>query len=552
MGAVVQVNGDDIEISDPRDPNFFRVPAKVTWLEGSRASFRRYFTAKHPGVSGRVWQEVLGTDSKETKPRESLRRVRQLLRSMSQQSINLTDGLSVTVGSLVATGTSILSTSWLRQTEFVFDYASKTTDTLASRGLRRHGPYDKTQPPFKEARFLIVCPKPYEPDARTFFGKFEQGCIYPNRQKQYYDFPGFSNFVRAGRSQIEFAVFDPKAKNSIGASYEYALEGALRRLGADINLCFVMTEDAHKELPLEDDPYCIAKGMLFGHGIPVSELTVEEARADKYRLPFILSGMALQAYAKMGGVPFVIKADPDDRTELILGVGRADVGASRFGKKRVVGFATVFKSNGDYLVGNVQPFKDPDNYGAELSQVIEEGLREAIEREGVEPGTPLRLIFHNYKKSGGYTEVAAVEAAIQKLTDYSLEYAFVHISDTHGWLAVDEDDQHGIAPRALRLRLGPSSCLVNIIGPREYLGKGTPGLLKVSIDRRSTYRDLDRISQQVFDFANVSWRGFNIIIRPVTIQYAHLAAELAGKLGQTKYWQPSMLKTFLRDKKWFL
>jgi argonaute-like protein implicated in RNA metabolism and viral defense len=311
-------------------------------------------------------------------------------------------------------------------------------------------------------------------------------------------------------------------------------------------------QEAYKELAPVDDPYCVTKGMLLEHGIPVSELTIEDMRVDDRAIVHILINVALQAYAKMGGVPYVLRADPDDKLELILGVGRADVGPSRFGKKRVVGFATVFKNNGDYLVGAVRPFKSADDYADEFGEVIVEGLREAIQREGAPLGAPVRLIFHIYKQAGKGKEVAGVESALNKFSDHPTEFALVHVSDSHPWIAADEDDMNGIAPRGQIVELGARARLINLIGPREYLKKGTPAPLKVSVDRRSTYSDVDRIAQQVYDFANVSWRGFNIARKPVTIHYAQLAAGLAGKLEQTPYWNPTMLETFLRDKRWFL
>src|SRR5439155_20918879 len=151
--------------------------------------------------------------------------------------------------------------------------------------------------------------------------------------------------------------------------------------------------------------------------------TIEDMQSNDYGIVHILVNVALQAYAKMGGVPFVLGADRDDMVELILGVGRADVGASRFSRKRVVGFATVFKNNGDYLVGAVRPFKDADDYADEFGEVIAEGLREAIQREGVKPGASVRLIFHIYKQAGKGREVAAVEAALKRFPDHPTEYA---------------------------------------------------------------------------------------------------------------------------------
>jgi hypothetical protein len=94
--------------------------------------------------------------------------------------------------------------------------------------------------------------------------------------------------------------------------------------------------------------------------------------------------------------------------------------------------------------------------------------------------------------------------------------------------------------------------LVVLIGPTQYLGRGTPAQLRITIDRASTFKDLDYLTQQLYEFSAVSWRTFNLATQPVTINYSELMARLNNRLRTVVPWNQDLIRMKLKRKLWFL
>jgi hypothetical protein len=79
------------------------------------------------------------------------------------------------------------------------------------------------------------------------------------------------------------------------------------------------------------------------HQVPVQDFTIELLSQSDYNLSFSLNNMALACYAKMGGVPWLLKSSPTLSHELVIGIGSANIGQERgINGQRVMGITTVF------------------------------------------------------------------------------------------------------------------------------------------------------------------------------------------------------------------
>jgi hypothetical protein len=64
---------------------------------------------------------------------------------------------------------------------------------------------------------------------------------------------------------------------------------------------------------------------------------------------FVLNTMGLATYAKLNGIPWLVKTNPAIAHELVIGLGSANVGEGRLGEhERFVGITTVFSGDGNY------------------------------------------------------------------------------------------------------------------------------------------------------------------------------------------------------------
>ncbi len=159
-------------------------------------------------------------------------------------------------------------------------------------------------------------------------------------------------------------------------------------------------------------------------------------------------------------------------------------------------------------------------------------LRASLERVRKErnwqKGERVRLIFHAFKPLRD-NEARVVTRLAEKLSDFQLEFAFLHVaSDTN--LQLFDRNAHGILvgqsgkvkgvfvpERGLMLALSDRDMLVGATGAKELKRPtdGAPVPLRLHLHPTSTFRDLRCLGQQVMLFASHSWRGFQPASMPV-------------------------------------
>jgi hypothetical protein len=89
-------------------------------------------------------------------------------------------------------------------------------------------------------------------------------------------------------------------------------------------------------------------------GVPVQEARLATITQPPYPLQFTLQNIAIALYAKMGGTPWTVDHDLTISDELIIGLGTVELSGSRVEKRqRYVGVTTVFRGDGNYLLGNI-------------------------------------------------------------------------------------------------------------------------------------------------------------------------------------------------------
>ena len=139
-------------------------------------------------------------------------------------------------------------------------------------------------------------------------------------------------------------------------SYKEACAQALEKHGAGTkcDLALVQIEESFHQLPVDQNPYFIAKQSFLAHQIPVQEFELETAQKPDKDLQFSLNNMALATYAKLNGIPWLLKANPTIAHELVIGLGSASIAEGRLGdRERYVGITTVFSGDGNYHLTNV-------------------------------------------------------------------------------------------------------------------------------------------------------------------------------------------------------
>jgi hypothetical protein len=198
-------------------------------------------------------------------------------------------------------------------------------------------------------------------------------------------------------------------------------------------------------LSVNQNPYFITKESFLAHQIPVQEFEIETAQKPDRQLQYSLNNMALATYAKLNGIPWLLKANPTIAHELVIGLGSADIAEGRLGgRERYVGITTVFSGDGNYHLTNVSRAATADNYQAVFLDALQKAVSKVRQDMNWQAKDHVRLVFHASFKQFNKEEVNAVKKLMAELGDYEVEYAFLQLSAQHPYLLFDRRQEGAI------------------------------------------------------------------------------------------------------------
>lgn len=459
----------------------------------------------------------------------------------------------------------------LPPTQYCFSADGTATDTLPFRGLDLHGPFDGRRFEKKEPRILVVCPQDARDDTERFLRRFLEGMAMDGKQRYA---RGFASTYRLTKVVPQLVALDlPRpASPEVGQKYLTALADAFdpaRR--PDLVLVVVRDEDAFIE---HGNPYLAAKAYLLSQGIPSQEVRASKIRSSLGNLSYILEDMAIASYAKMGGSPWTLVPSMPLTKELIIGMSYAEFGSKFAARKRYIGLATVFTSDGTYLLAATSPRCTYDEYPERLAATVKDILARLVKDYAWGEADTVRLVFHSTKPLTKRDISTVARVAVRELgAQVRFETAFVTVLRDHPFKVVAPNARgrkglvelvaggYGFAQigqcvpdRGVVVDLGRSRRLVcvhgTVLAKRE--GEGIPQPLLVELHSESTYRDIGAVANQVFQFTGLSWGSMKPVAEPVTIHYARLIAKMLGRLDGHPAWSDRVLDTHLRTSRWFL
>ncbi len=403
------------------------------------------------------------------------------------------------------------------------------------RGIQNYGPYDAMTLGKERVNCMVIYPAPLQNAKQTVVGGLQNGN------------GSFAGFQKLFRLPLTIC-----GERSLSAETPQQLESVLPQLlrehTPDIVLILASTRNPAY--------YARAKSILLGNGIP-SQFVTQEKLGNPSQLPWLLENVALQMYAKIGGTPWTVSAS-QKRKSLVLGVSRAQDDQKRL----VVGFVTLFSSDGDYLFfSTIAPkpiyWENADTYREALANVIVEAYRDYT----TQSGQPDEIVIHLCKKPGKFRELPAAERAMEMLGG-NLPYAILHLNEYSNYRLFDAAHSSYVPQPGIKVSLSDTSALLFLDGRKKDFRtgeevrnrRGVPRLFEIGFDRRSTLgvSEFPRLVQQVYEFAAVNWRGFNAQSVPATLNYSRLIANLIAEIGADNWSQTVGKIGLLADKAWFL
>lgn len=469
----------------------------------------------------------------------------------TKQTYENHDGFTFTV-----TNDATLPTSGMRlePTKLVFDYGPGASNYRPFGGLDAYGPFDSSRFDRKRSRLLAVFHQRNHGAATQFLAQLIEGI--PSSQ---YFKKGFRELFRL--HEVDHVVKEIRA--NFPEDYEQAIDEAVKEAGANrFDLALVECADDSRAFPIGENPYYRAKARLMSYGIPVQCVRESHLRKGPGDLAWTLGPAALQMYAKLGGVPWLLPGSQSVDAELIVGIGNTIHRPNLWSgaeQSRVVGLTTFFLGDGRYIMGQELRSVPYSEYFAELLRSLAESIDFVSKEYAWKEGKTVRLVFHVFKPLKNL-EVEVIDQLVRQFPRFKIIYAFVTISKFHPWMmyqnATEENGRWrlNLCERGANIVLDQHSCLLQLRGDKDRPNKKhrPPFPVLVRIHEKSTYKDLPFIAQQIMDFSYLCWRSFFPTELPVTVFYSSLMADLSAKLQRTKGWNPVWLDQHFRRKAWFL
>ena len=548
VGQIIAVDGEEIQVAS-LDGSVETIHADKIYLEASRKNFDDYIAYTHPsqreGISEKIRRAISSFNGGENKNK----RINTLKKYLQSKGISLIDGTNIKISDA-----QDVQSMCQQMEKPIFIFNDNGEADWAERGFTQYGPYTKRTFDRNDPSICVVCARHDKGRVEQFVRKFLKGI--PNHR---YFGNGLEGKFSIGTSRIE--VFTTDTDDVTG--YKNAIEAAIQKKSEDggrWDLALVQIRESFKKLDVVDNPYYVGKHIFFLHQVPVQDFTIELLSQADFPLGCSLNNMALASYAKMGGVPWLLKSSPTLSHELVVGIGSAIVGKGRGAdNQRIMGITTVFSGDGSYIVSNTSKAVTPDAYCDALTSVLGDTIQKIQKRMNWQKGDTIRLIFHASVKKFNKDEIQAVRIVIEKYRDYQIEYAFLKISENHGLHLFDTSNANEkkgrLAPsRGKTFKLSKYEMLIYLIGQRElkHTTDGHPRGVILSVHRDSTFKDIKYLSAQLYSFSSHSWRSYFPNPMPVTISYSDLIARNLGWLNKLPNWNDSIMIGKIGQSQWFL
>ena len=383
VGMVRHVDGDHLRV-DVGNGVLEHHPAEKLWLETRKDNFDQALQL----AAGRRTGDILGQLDKKlyelTGGPGRLATTHRIAEKLARRGpLTLAHGLRAEIDRVLGDDPqqSRLPIRTLTEPTFIFDMAGDKTARYAESGLRQHGPFDRETFTPKTPHLVVVTPSGYRSAVEKFVRSFRDGVP----ESAFAD--GFVRRFGLTGLNVSFVTFDDSDPDA--DAYRRACRQALER-HPTASLAIVIVSKRQQHLTGNASSYLVAESVFMSQSVPVQEFQIENLRDRGFTE--ILRGVSLACYAKLSGIPFLIRAPLHAGVhELVVGLGSAYRTTERMGPaERSVGITTVFDALGNYLISNTSREAAYDDYPTALLEALTQCIEEVRSRNSWQPQDTIR------------------------------------------------------------------------------------------------------------------------------------------------------------------
>lgn len=278
-------------------------------------------------------------------------------------------------------------------------------------------------------------------------------------------------------------------------------------------------------------PYYSIKGMFLKRGLAIQAVTIEQAlKKDGFK--WSISGIALQLFVKLGGIPWKVKEKNNNC--LILGISSAHIRDKEGKTSRYFAYSLCFDSSGLYKRLNVLgQSEDENSYIKQLSAQIKEQLEKDID------DTIKKCVIHvpfKLKRN----EIRCIKESIEsaKNAHENVEFCIIKINVVNKFFGYSEYNSN-VPLAGSCVQLGNDEYLIWFEGLRQgsihvvsAQNISNPVHIKFIYGDKMSNDEMKFYLQDIINLSGANWRGFNAKHEPVSTLYPELIARFAGKFEQ--------------------
>lgn len=313
--------------------------------------------------------------------------------------------------------------------------------------------------------------------------------------------------------------------NSTDTIFE-EVEPVLRELKEDPNNNWIAIyfTPIHKSAKThsQHNAYYKIKELLLEKGI--SSQVIYKEHLDKDAFYYFISNISVALLAKIGGVPWRLKRDPED--EVIIGIGAfKPKGAAH----RFVGSAFCFDNTGN--------FEGFDCFREDETTMLAGSIRDAVEKFIEKKKEPNRIIIHFYKEISDRKELKPILDMLKDVSDRDIPVIVVTINktDSHELIGFDMKAKGRMPVSGTFVSVGYNKYLLfnNVryfydtqLAEKDY---HFPIKLSIKASQEGVIDDpavLKQLVDQVYQFSRMYWKSISQQNLPVTTRYPEMVAEI--------------------------
>lgn len=421
----------------------------------------------------------------------------------------------------------------LNKKEYVF--SNKRTGNSQFQGIRNFGPLKKVE---KEVLFIFI----FEDRFKSFANELYLSLIGKSNPGT---FPGLGQMFGIGISvsnvkQIKIDSFSNNELLSIVSKVKSFQDEEPNKkvIGVYIEDYAIDTEDI-----IASRYYYFLKYNFIKNNLPLQVVNYRKL-SERNSLKWSTSNLSLAMFAKLGGIPWVVK--PSNNNCLILGVGSSHKRNEETGEIiKYFAYTVCLDSSGLYKTLEVLADETSEtSYLEKLSSNLIKLLRDG--RMSSYETCVLHLPFKIKQK-----EILAISEAIKIIND--IEFVAIKINLDNKYFGYSFHNT--LVPyESSFVKLSRSEYLIwfeGLLYGKEVVDQRLSNPVHIQFLNLGNKRGFDerKYLQDVLNLSGANWRGFNAKSIPISIYYSQIIAKYTEAFEKIEGYEENSISN---DKPWFL